>query len=146
MNYSFHHKSYCIVFSDWRQPLNDFSCVVFIPHVAKLVAEEGIEPPTSRLWALPDTASNTLRQSVTVIYVWSLGRDLNPRINGFAIRAIEPLWYRDISSYVNTLYASGMTLLSSDHQRLRSVFAYKHVEFESLRRFYRRFIQDLPAA
>ena len=33
---------------------------------------------------------------VTVIYTWSPGRDSNPRIDGFAIHAIESLWYRDI--------------------------------------------------
>ena len=85
------------------------------------------------------------RYSVTVIYTWSLGRDLNPRINGFAIRAIEPLWYRDITLYVNTL-SSPPYFHVLRQMCLSCVFTYKHVEFESLRRFYRRFIQDLPAA
>ena len=35
--------------------------------------------------------------------LWSPGQDSNLRIDGFAIHAIESLWYRDISLYVNTL-------------------------------------------
>ena len=49
---------------------------------------------------------STPRQSVTVIYIWSIGLDLNQRINGFAIRAIRPLWYR-CTNYRETHYPLG---------------------------------------
>ena len=44
-----------------------------------------------------ETDEILLLHPATVIYRWSIGLDLNQRINGFAIRAIGPLWYRCIS-------------------------------------------------
>ena len=41
-----------------------------------------------------ETSEIPFLYAAVVIYIWSIGRDLNPRINGFAIRAIGPLWYR----------------------------------------------------
>ena len=46
--------------------LERFLCGIYTTCL-KLVAVEGIEPPTYRLWACPDTASNTLRHYLSIV-------------------------------------------------------------------------------
>ena len=50
MSYSFHHKSYCTVFSDCCQPLNDFFFQSYLCLAAKLVAGDRFELPMLRAY------------------------------------------------------------------------------------------------
>ena len=72
MNYSFHHKSYCTVFSDCCQPLNDFLQGIYTLRL-KMVAGGGIEPTILELMRLQCYQYTFPRQSVTVIYVGGRG-------------------------------------------------------------------------
>lgn len=98
--------------------------ITILYFIVNLVAGLGFEPRMAKAYETSLVTRPSPRYSVTVIYVWSLGRDLNPRINGFAIRAIEPLWYRDTSSYVNTL-SSPPFFCVLRQMCLSNVFAYK---------------------